>query len=244
MKTRRGDSLTGRKRREAPLATYGLISICISVGLVTLLGLFGGAALLKNEQNHLMSIGIVALAGLLVVGLTGCGLTLAAIALIRRTQNIQKNAATIDQRTSILAEQSVANNRDVSNETLPLMDPSEAIHLLEEIREILLLPEQSRNRRFKHLVKNEFQKHMDAAETYMNAGDFHQAREQIRNLTNRFGSNDQVKDIEQKLEQAAQAAQDQEIRQGSEEIQDLVSLGQYEDAKNLAGELIQKYPSA
>lgn len=243
MKSRPGDTLTAR-RNSAPLATYGLMSLCIVVGLFTLFGVFAGAFLLKDEQNQMMGIGVVALFLLLVFGFSGCALILAAIAFLRRVQTLLKNTATIDQRTSVLAEQSVANNRDVSNETIPLMDPSEEVRLLEEIREILLLPEQSRNRRFKHLIKGEFQKHLDAAEAYVKAGEFHQAREQIKNLTERFGSNEQVKNFQERLEKAAQAAQDQEIRQGSEQIQDLLGLGQFEDAENLARELTQKYPTA
>lgn len=237
------DDIFKPKRSRQPLVTYGLISICVSIGATTLIGLFVGAAFMGRE-NQFLAIVSFALAGLLVIGLSGCALTLGALAMIRRLTILQRNMAAIDQRTTVIAEQAVNNHHDPSTETISLVDPTESVKLLEEIREILLLPEQARSRRFKSLVKKEFKRHLDAAERLIAAREFHQAREQLKTLTDRFGTNDQVKEMEDKLEKTVQIAQQSDVQRGSEEIEDLLGLAQFDDAEQLARELIEKYPSA
>lgn len=243
MKRRSGDTI-GSSRGQPPLISYGLISILIAMALITLIGLFAGTVLLRDREQHTLGLGVIALAGLLVIGLSGVSLTLAALAFIRRLRSLSRNMTLIDQRTAALADKMANGKGDVSNETIALVDPTESVKLLADIREILLLPETARNRRFKNLVKKEFHHRLAAADGLISVGEFQQAREELDNLVERFGTNDQIKQTQERLEQAALAAREAEINKVSAEIEDLMGLDQYDEAQRIVKELAAKYPEA
>ncbi len=243
MKRRSGDTISGN-RNPSPLISYGLISILIAMSLITLVGLFAGTVLLRNREQQTLGLGVIALAGLLVIGLSGVSLTLASLALLRRMRSLTRNLSAIDQRTTALADTLANNQGDVSNETIALVDPTESVKLLQDIREILLLPETARNRRFKNLVKKEFHQRLAAADHFISIGEFQQAREELDSLLERFGTNDQIKQTQEKLEQAALVARDAEINKVSAEVEDLMGLDQYDEAQRMVKELAAKYPEA
>ncbi|NLX14062.1 MAG: hypothetical protein GXY44_10470 [Phycisphaerales bacterium] len=243
MKLRSGDTVNSN-RGQPPLLTYGLISILIAMALITLVGLFAGTVLLRDSQQHTLALGVIALAVLLVIGLSGVGLSLAAVAFLRRLRTLTRNLSAIDQRTTTLADTIANGQGDVSNETIALVDPTESVKLLADIREILLLPETARNRRFKSLVTREFRHRLAAADNYISIGEFQSAREELDNLVERFGTNDQIKQTQERIVQAAEAAQEAEINHVSAEIEDLMGLDQYDEAQRMVKELITKYPEA
>jgi hypothetical protein len=111
-----------------------------------------------------------------------------------------------------------------------------------DLRETLLLPEPERRRRFERLVERELQRGLTAAERYIISRDFHRAREELAMLVERFGQDERLRTAHERLEKAAEAARANDITHVHQRIDDLVSMGRWEEAERASRELLEKYP--
>ena len=236
------DPLRAPGHRE-PTAVHALIAITAFIGTVTLVALVVSIVMFALYDQPIPAMKVLAAAGLLAGGCTACGLMIAAVTVIHQLQRLSEQSAALEQRTAVLAEQSVAQARDASSAP-DTFDTSELLRLLTEIRETLVLPADQRQRRFQNMYQAELQKRLADAETFVASGDFHRARAQLKILTDRFGPNERVRAAEAQVEKAARAAQEQDIRHARERIKDLMGLNHWDQAERLARELADKYPTA
>ena len=236
------DPLRAPGHREATVV-HALIAITAFIGTVTLVALVVSLVMLGVYDQAVPAMKVLAAAGLLAGGCTACGLMIAAVTMIHRLQRLSEQAASLEQRTAILAEHTVAQARHAGTASATL-DPTEVLRLLADIREILVLPADHRQRRFQNIFHAELQKRLTDAEAFVASGDFHRARAQLKILTDRFGPNERVQATEAQVEKAAQAAQEQDVRHAREQIKDLMVLSHWDEAERLARELADKYPTA
>jgi len=236
------DPLRAPGHRE-PTAVHALIAITAFIGTVTLVALVVSLGMFGWYDQPVLAMKVLAAAILLSGGCTACGLMIAAITVIHWLQRLSEQSASLEQRTAILAERSVAQARDAGS-TSGTFDPSELLRLLADIRDTLVLPADQRQRRFQNMFQAELQKRLADAETFVASGDFHRARAQLKILTARFGPNDRIRAVETQVEKAARAAQEQDVRHARERIKDLMGLNQWDQAERLARELADKYPTA
>jgi hypothetical protein len=224
-----------------------LIAATVAVGVVMLLGLLACVVLLTRTEvtgDSATAIVVLAMAMIGILGLTGCGALASLAYLVRRVQQLSRHAEALDHRTAVLAEQSVSRASGSEAPATDQVDLSQMESLLTEIREVLLLPEEQRNRRFRKMVEREFKKRLSAAESYIESGDFHHARQELGSLSDRFGHNDQIRDMAQRLEAAADAARSQDIDKATQQLQDLMGMGHWQRAISKARELSEKYPDS
>ncbi|NLU20412.1 MAG: hypothetical protein GXW89_06950 [Phycisphaerae bacterium] len=204
-----------------------------------------GAVVLLRRQGYQFSAGDITLFGvILLLGVCGIGLALAAIGNRRQLRRLGEQLSSLEQRTAIIAEQSVAKGRAEPPAPVPHIDPAELRAILAEIRDILLLPQEHRLRRYQALVEAEYTRRLAAAERFIASRDFHRARAELTALTQRFEMDDRIRDARNRLEQAADEARAQDIAQAATRIQDLMGLGRWAEAEHLARELADKYPAA
>ncbi|UCD30581.1 MAG: hypothetical protein JSV03_08980, partial [Planctomycetota bacterium] len=161
------DNFSDQKSRKSLKTVYSLTTIAVLAGLITLAGLFACIYLISQLQNPSMAMLIAVLSVLLIVGLLAGGLIVSIINLTNKLDRLEEHARSLDQRTAILAEQSVAfaalQNAGVKSGT----NQSESHTLMAEVRDILLLPEEERQKRYRQLLETEFQKRKEAAEAYI-----------------------------------------------------------------------------
>jgi len=230
--------------RTQTLVRSSLTVIAVLVGVVTLAGLGGAMVVLSRRGDSIHSIDALLFTGVLVLGLTAWAVTTAAILVVRQFDRLASHINSLDQRTAILAEQAIDRAQlETAIKTLH-DDLTNTRKDLQEIRELLMLPNELRERRFQALVERESKRRLAAAEGFINSRDFHRARRELAVLTKRFGQNDRIRDAEKKLEQAADAVRGQDIADVTTRIEELMTITQWEEAVRAAQELGEKYPEA
>ncbi|GMU24708.1 MAG: hypothetical protein AMXMBFR13_47810 [Phycisphaerae bacterium] len=235
--------LSKRAKPARRIAAGAIVALAILAGAATLVALVGGALLLERAGRPVSGVGIVALGGLLVAGLSATILAVAAVTIGRQMTGLLDQIASLEQRTAVLAEQSVARSR-AEAPVSPAMDVTELRGLLADIRDILLLPQEQRVRRYLALVEAEFGRRLAAVERYIESRDFHRARDELSALAERFGADDRIQEARTRLEQAADAARAHDITQAGARLHDLLGMNRWDEAEQLARELADKYPAA
>jgi len=237
------DPLRTRGHREAS-AVHALIAINAFIGTVTFVALIVSFVMIGAYGQDLPAMKVLAAAGLLAGGCTACGLMIAAITMIHRLQRLSEQASSLEQRTALLAEQIVTHSRLQPDRSGVAFDPADLFHILSDMREILVLPADQRQRRFQNIMQAELQKRLADAEKFIASGDFHRARAQLNILTDRFGPNERVQAVEKQLERASQAALEADVHQAREKIKELMGESRWDEAERYARELADKYPNA
>jgi len=226
--------------RSPSAAVQTLTALAIFAAVATGFGLLTGILVLALKPDSDAVVRVLALCGVLILGLLCCGVLVAGVAIIRRLERLSEQTAALEQNTAIQAQQSAA--------AMPAPQPGGNVDAvrqqLAELRETLLLPEDLRRQRFEVLKAREFSVRLAAAEKLANSNDFHRAREQIQALVDRFGPDDRTREMEAQVEHQAQAAQEMDFRHARDQIKDLMSLNQWDRAEQLSRELSEKYPQA
>jgi len=219
--------------------TLGAISAAVALGvvIVTPIVLYRHGVSFSGWEIPLLGL-------VLLIGICGAVLSLAAVATRRQMSRLAEQLSSLDQRTAILAEQNAVRMREQPAPPAPRIDPAELRGVLTEIRDILLLPQEQRVRRYQLLLEAEFQRRLAATDRFIASRDFHRAREELTALTDRFEMDDRIRDARNRLERAADEARAQDIAQAATRIQDLMGLARWDEAQHLARELADKYPAA
>lgn len=223
---------------------YAFVAVAILIGVATVVGLVAAGILIVFPRTWPSGLEVVALAGLLIVGLTSGGLVLAAAIVYRLATRLLSQATAIDQQTAIMAEQSLARTQADTYAHSTAVDPVELRDLLKDIHEALLLPEEERSQRFQKLMQREFADRLAAADQFVDSGDFHRAREELAALVERFGNDSRIQQARERLEKASEAARADSIAQASRRIEDLMGLTHWDEAERTALELAEQYPLA
>ncbi len=224
--------------------TSAFIAILVLIAVVTFLGLLAGVILVLFPQPWSGPLGALAVAGLLVAGLTACGLMLSAVIVYRQMARLLEQVTTIDQQTAIMAEQSVARTQADTYVRSTMVDPAELRDLLAKIHETLLLPEDERARRFENMVEREVTERLAVTEQFIDSSDFHRARGELAALAERFGADVRIQEARERLEKAADAARADDIARVSRHVEDLMGAARWESAERMALELAEKHPVA
>lgn len=241
----------GRSRDPEPLILRILIGAALAAGAAALAGVVAAVVLIatgvdevSDIQSQFLALKTLFLAGILLSGLTACGLLLGAFASVRGLRALLDQTRLLEQRTAVLAEQAVIQAANGQTPKPPTLDPAEVMRVLADIREILLLPDDQRAARFRALVQQEFRRRMAIVDQHIAARSFHRAREQLAWLTERFGPSDGLKEAEIRLVATMKAALAEDLESVTNRVADLMGMAHWEQAEQLARELTERYPDA
>ncbi|MGQ9648994.1 MAG: hypothetical protein ACUVXJ_02695 [Phycisphaerae bacterium] len=232
--------LFSRSNRWAP---HAIISILIAVGALTVLAL-PAVVVLVARQGVVTGMQILAIVGLLIGVLSVCGMLIIGIIVYRQTEALVEKLTAIDQQTAILAEQSMARTQAHTYAQSTNVNPAELRTLLERIHEVLLLPEQERANRYRAMVEREFGRRLAVIDHLINTNEFHQAREELTALAERFGQDRRLLETADRLEKAANAALANDVARVTQFVKDVIAQGRWDEAERTVLELARKYPSA
>ncbi len=233
----------GQPRRRQPALIIMLLALAITGAVVTAVGIVTGIILLIRSDRTSWPQIILPVVLILLIGTLTCGFLLVAAYILRQLRQLLERARSLDERTTFLAEQSV-NRQQGAAAAQPKLDAAELKNLLLELRETMLLPPEERTRRYERLVEREFQRWLAAAEQFVRAREFHRGREVLMALAERFGKDERIRQGEEQLERAAEAARANDIMLAARRIEDLMGLAKWEEAERVARELVDKYPVA
>jgi len=231
--------LFSRSNRWLP---HAIISILIAVGALTILALL--AVVLVARQGVVTGMEILAIAGLLIGVLTTCGLLIVGVIIYRQLDSLVEKLTAIDQQTAILAEQSMARTQAHTYAQSTTVNPVELRTLLERIYEVLLLPEQERAGRYRAMVDREFGRRLAVIDHLISTHEFHQAREELTALSERFGQDRRLAEVADRLEKTANAALTNDVTRVTQFVKDVIVQGRWDEAERTVLELARKYPSA
>lgn len=232
--------LFSRPGRWAP---YAIIAILIAIGAVTLLAL-PAVVVLVARDGVVNGMQILAIAGLLAGVLAAMGILIVGIVMYRQSETLVEKLTAIDQQTAILAEQSMARTQAHTYAQSTSVNAAELRTLLEKIHEVLLLPEKERTERFRTMVKRELDRRLAVIEHLIATGEFHQAREEIAALNDRFGQDQRIVEINQRLETTAKATLAADTSRVVQFVKEVIAQGRWDEAERTVLELGRKYPSA
>mgnify|MGYP002622969057 FL=1 len=231
----------GRQRRK--FIVYTMITIAILVGPFVLMGV---AAWLVADRadGPVQPMEFLIVVGLLVAGGGAIALILGLMQVIAQIRRLQDRSEAIEHRVSILAEHSLNSRKDQeSNGASQVNIARETRDLLAELREILLLSEDERARRYALLREREFKRRLASAAQHVQAHEFHHAREELTKLRDRFGADATLQQAYKDLDDAYEAAMSRDLTTTQANVRELMAAHKWEDAEQAAHELARKYPN-
>ncbi len=226
-------------RSRGPADVYALVVAAILVGFSAVVGGVVARVLIRSIETAPAAVEVLAWVGGFVAVLTACGLLLGLATVVRRLVLLATQVDQLAQHTAIRAEQEAAREPE------PAIDPRQLDLLQEtlgEIKELLVLPEEQRERRFRVLAEREIGARLENARALAACRDFHRARRQLALLSERFGPDPRIEQARTDVEEATRQAQEADVETARDEIKHLVHLNQWDRAEHLARELADKYP--
>jgi hypothetical protein len=231
-------------RRSSRWAPYFVVSVLVAIGLVTVLGLPAVVVVVVARQGGFTGTDLLGVVVLLVASLAAFGLLVVSIIVYRQIESLLEKMTAIDQQTAILAEQSMVRTQAHTYAQSAAVNPAEIRTLLEKIHEVLLLPEKERNARFRLLMDKEFARRLATVEHFITTNEFHQAREELGVLAERFGEDPRIREAAGKLEKVAEASKANDVSRVTRFIKESVAQGRWDESERVLMELGQKYPGA
>jgi len=232
------DILDSGKPR-APADAHVLAALAVAVAGLVLSGAILGRILMRGADTAPAGLEVLAWAVGLAATVTACGLLLGMATMVRRLAGLAEQVGQLAQHTAIRAEQEAARAPE------PAIDPRRLDALLtamNEVKELLVLPESQRERRFRALAEREIRTQLDKARALAACRDFHRARQQLAVLSERFGPDPRIEQAGSDIKEATRQAQEADIESAREEVKHFVDLNQWDRAEHLARELADKYP--
>lgn len=232
-----------RPPRDWPATVTGLlVGGIVAAAVLAVAGIVTGLVLLRNPSAG--AAGGAVVAAWLLAGAGVVGLLAAAAVLIHLQRNMGDQIRSMDQHMAALAQQVFQQGGATPAKSESNPEFVEMRRLLADMREIMLLPEDQRQARFRNLVQVELRRRLLLANQYIDAREFHRAREELASLLDRFGSNDEVVKVNERLQAATRLALREDIEVATRRISDLMTMTRWEHAEQYARELTQKYPDA
>jgi len=214
----------------------------VVVALLTAIGIIAGLGFMWDPGQRSLSATFIA--AWLLVGVAACGLCAAAAMVIRQQHAGLQQMRSVDQHVSALAQQTFASASAAPPKAEPNPDLVEIRRLLGDMREILLLPDEQRAARFRTLAQAELRRRLALANQFIDSREFHRAREELTSLVDRFGGNDDIRKVHERLLAATRVALQEDIETATRRVADLMTMTRWEQAEQYARELTQKYPDA
>lgn len=231
--------------RDWVLLVSRALGIVVAVALLlTVLGTIAGLIVLQPITREVQPwVAVAIITAWLLAGLTAAALCAAAAALIRMQRPLAAQIRSMDQYLAALAQTALTQS---SAPARPQPNPEllEVRKLLADIREIMLLPEEQRMARFRSLMQLELRRRLVLTGQYIDAREFHRAREELASLTERFGTGEDIQKMHERLARAMRLALREDIEIATRRISDLMAMARWEHAEQYARELKQKYPDA
>lgn len=229
-------------RTKIERVAYLLVGLTAFVALLAVAGLVAGIFWLTGSEHSWAAMRILAVTGPLALGATGCGLLLGALACLRRLERLGTRVSELAQSTTLFAE--AAAKARVPQQAPPGIDPQMVYRSLAQIEEILLLPDDHRQRRYQSRMAVEIQRGLSEIERLAVARSFYQARERLALLVARFGPEDRLREAQVRLARLTESAQAEDTRQTAQDIKQLMLANRWEEAEQAARELADNYPGA
>jgi hypothetical protein len=230
-------------RRPSRWAPYAAMSILVAIAILTCIAL-SAVVVLVVRQGPVTGMDVLAIAGLLVGALAAIGLLMVAVIIYRQIDTLLEKLTAIDQQTAILAEQSMARTQAHTYAQSSTVNAVELRTLLEKIYEVLLLPEQERAGRFRAMVDREFGRRLAVIDHLIATNEFHQAREELAALAERFGQDERLTEAADRLEKAAEGGRANDITRVTQFVKEVVAMGRWEEGERALLDLARKYPSS
>jgi flagellar biosynthesis regulator FlbT len=239
------NSMTPSGRTRTPV---GLVIAAGLFAVVTCAGILFVFSRLAAQGGTYSAMDVAALVLIALVGLLGVVVCLSLHFFMERQKRQSDTLTHINQQTAIMAEQSIARTSAATSTyasaSIPSVDNSDVVRSIEELKEVVLLPEQERQRRFALLVERAFQQRLQLAEQYARSRDFHRARQELDGLQIRFGQRDRLTFARQQLEKAAEAARVQDVANVTQHVNELIRQSRWDEATRAVRELVQKHPES
>jgi hypothetical protein len=220
-----------------------LMIMTAAIALLAVVGIVTAGVIAASPSTAGRAGAVLVVIMQLTFGLSACGVMVVGICVLRKLTRLSEQAGSIEHGTAVVAERTVARQGEEKT-SIGQLDPTEMPRLMAEIRDILLMPEEHRRRRFEQVIESEFTQRLARARRCMTSHDFHHAREELNILTARFGEDERIREARGTLEREAKAAQEQDIVKLRRQIQELMGLNRWDEAERLARELADKYPTA
>lgn len=227
------------------------LGLTIAAGIfavVSCAGMLVSFSRLAAQDAAYTVVDVAALVLMALVGLLGVVVCLSLHFVMVRQRRHSETLTHIDQQTAIMAEQSITRSNAASStyaaSSAPSVDTGAVVRSIEELKEVVLLPEQERQRRFAQLVERAFQQRLQLAEQYARSRDFHRARQELDGLEQRFGRSERLNYARQQLERAAEAARAQDVANVTQHVNDLMQQTRWDEATRAVRELAQKHPES
>lgn len=231
-----------------PRSPIGLIIAAGFVAIVTCAGILVIFSRLAMRDAPYTSVDVAMLVMITLVGLIGVVVCLSLHFFLERQKRQAETLTHINQQTAIMAEQSIARTSAATSTyasaSTTTVDNSDVVRAIEELKEVVLLPEQERQRRFALLVERAFQQRLQLAEQHARSRDFHRARQELDGLQMRFGQSDRLTYARQQLEKAAEAARAQDVTNVTQHVNELIRQSRWDEATRAVRELVQKHPES
>lgn len=232
-----------RAPRDWPTTASGiLVGAVIISGVLTVAGVAMALLFLRSPSDATAAGLVVAM--WLLAGVGAAGLLGSAAVLIQMQRVAGDQIRSMDQHMAALAQQ--VFQQSAAGPSKPESNPDlvEVRRLLADMREIMLLPEEQRQARFRNLVQIELRRRLLLANQHIDTREFHRAREELASLADRFGSSDEIRHVTERLQAATRLALREDIEVATRRISDLMTMARWEHAEQYARELTQKYPDA
>lgn len=240
-------ALSAEGNHRPPRDWSSALPTIIAVALILLaLALVAGVAagVLHILRPSAQSLGGIAIAAMLLAGVAAAGLCTAAAVLVRMQRELAERVRSVDQNLAGVAQQIFSQSSSAPARPEPNPELLEIRRVLNDMREILLLPDEQRLARFRIVMQAELRRRLLMANQYIDSREFHRAREELSSLAERFGPTDDVRKVNERLVAAMRLALREDIEVATRRISDLMTMARWEHAEQYARELTQKYPDA
>jgi outer membrane protein assembly factor BamD (BamD/ComL family) len=124
------------------------------------------------------------------------------------------------------------------------MADQEMIDLLREICENTLLAESDRIAKRQRVAEEDRRRRLEAIEDLIRGGGWSAARRAVAELIKRYPDAPEGRQAHDRVEQAAARAEEQDLRNTTARIEELMSIGAWDRALGLAEELVGKHPTS
>jgi len=203
-----------------------------------LAGVAAGAWIIGSGDRSVESLAVAVgclLAGLVVEGLCLC------IALIAKYAFSAALSAKLTERTmrDILQK---TGGQAAASEPVPNATHEEVVSLLSEIMENTLLDEKDKSAKRASAKRQRQQALRREIEALIDAARFREATERLENYRGRYQDQDQVAELESRLEEARHRQDQTEVATITEQVQKYMGLGLWERALQMARHLAEQYP--
>lgn len=239
---------------DQPRNTVRAASILVAggVGFALLAGAVLVVAFVRARQGQTPTVEhwpLLAMGIALIVLLLLAGMSIFLAVGLRHLSTLQQAIARLEQDVRV---RSAEASKTVPSSTLgnPSTTPStqsssefrEVARLLQEMRDLLLLPEDERRRRAIELAENDLARAESEVRYFIAEGDFPRAETAARQIAERRPDDPRADSLLQEIDVARQQREEADLAGITQEVNDLISMSAWSQARKMVQELQEKHP--